>query len=51
MIHSKPKRLLLISLIVVIFCVLAAMTPLGARTSMIIRFQIAELSADNSNDE
>ena len=51
MIHSKPKRLLLISLIVVIFCVLAAMTPLGARTSMIIRFQVAELSADNSNDE
>ena len=51
MIHSKPKRLLLISLIVVIFCVLAAMTPLGARTSMIIRFQIAELSADDSNDE
>ena len=50
MIHLKPKRLL-ISLIVVIFCVLAAMTPLGARTSMIIRFQIAELSADNSNDE
>ena len=51
MIHSKPKRLLLISLIVVIFCVLAAMTPLGARTSMVLRFQIAELSADNSNDE
>ena len=51
MIHLKPKRLLLISLIVVIFCVLAAMTPLGARTAMIIRFQIAELSADDSNDE
>ena len=50
MIHLKPKRLL-ISLIVVIFCVLAAMTPLGARTSMVLRFQIAELSADNSNDE
>ena len=27
------------------------MTPLGARTSMVLRFQIAELSADNSNDE
>ena len=51
MAHLKPKQLLLIGLIVVIFCVLAAMTPLGARTAMIIRFQIAELSADNSNDE
>lgn len=51
MIHLKSKRLLLISLIVVIFCVLAAMTPLGVRTAMIIRFQIAELSADDSNDE
>ena len=51
MAHLKPKRLLLISLIAVIFCVLAAMTPLGARTTMIIRFQIAELSADDSNDE
>ena len=51
MAHLKPKRLLLISLIVVIFCVFAAMTPLGARTAMVIRFQIAELSADDSNDE
>ena len=51
MAHLKPKRLLLIGLIAVIFCVLAAMTPLGARTTMIIRFQIAELSADDSNDE
>ena len=51
MAHLKPKRLLLIGLIVIIFCVLAAMTPLGARTSMVLRFQIAELSADNSNDE
>ena len=51
MAHLKPKQLLLIGLIVVIFCVLAAMTPLGARTSMVLRFQIAELSADNSNDE
>ena len=51
MAHLKPKRLLLISLIVAIFCVFAAMTPLGARTAMIIRFQVAELSADDSNDE
>ena len=51
MAHLNPKQLLLISLIVIIFCVLAAMTPLGARTSMVLRFQIAELSADNSNDE
>ena len=51
MAHLKPKQLLLIGLIVVIFCVLAAMTPLGARTAMMIRFQVAELSADNSNDE
>lgn len=51
MIHLKPKRVLLISLIVVIFCVLAAMTPLGARTAMMIRFQAVELSADDSNDE
>ena len=49
MAHLKPKRLLLIGLIVIIFCVLAAMTPLGARTA--IRFQVAELSADDSNDE
>ena len=51
MAHLKPKRLLLIGLIVIIFCVLAAMTPLGARTAMMIRFQVAELSADDSNDE
>ena len=51
MAHLKPKQLLLIGLIVVIFCVHAAMTPPGARTSMVLRFQIAELSADNSNDE
>ena len=51
MAHLKPKRLLLIDLIVIIFCVLAAMTPLGARTAMMIRFQVAELSADDSNDE
>ena len=51
MARLKPKRLLLISLIVVIFCVLAAMTPFGARTAMIIRCQVAELSADDSNDE
>ena len=51
MAHLKPKRLLLIGLIVVTFCVLVAMTPLGARTAMIIRFQVAELSADDSNDE
>lgn len=51
MAHLKPKRLLLIDLIVVTFCVLVAMTPLGARTAMIIRFQVAELSADDSNDE
>ena len=49
MAHLKPKRLLLIGLIVIIFCVLAAMTPLGARTAMMIRFQVAELSADDSN--
>ena len=47
MAHLKPKRLLLIGLIVIIFCVLAAMTPLGARTAMMIRFQVAELSADD----
>ena len=51
MAHLKPKRLLLIGLIVIIFCVLAAMTPLGARTAMMIRFQVAELSADDSNDD
>ena len=51
MAHLKPKRLLLIGLIVIIFCVLAAMTPLGAWTAMMIRFQVAELSADDSNDE
>ena len=51
MTHPKPKRLLLISLIVIVFCSLAALTPLGARTAMMIRFQVAELSADDSNDE
>ena len=51
MAHLKPKRLLLIGLIIVAFCVLVAMTPLGTRTTMIIRFQVAELSADDSNDE
>ena len=51
MAHLKPKRLLLIGLIIVAFCVLVAMTPLGPRTAMIIRFQVAELSADDSNDE
>ena len=49
MAHLKPKRLLLIGLIVIIFCVLAAMTPLGARTAMMIRFQVAELSAHDSH--
>ena len=47
MTHPKPKRLLLISLIVIVFCSLAALTPLGARTAMMIRFQVAELSADD----
>ena len=51
MAHLKPKRLLLIGLIIVAFCVLVAMTPLGTRTTMIIRFQVAELSAYDSNDE
>lgn len=51
MTHVRRKRLLFLGLIAVIFCVLAAMTPLGARTAMIIKFQIAELSADDSNDE
>ena len=51
MAHMKPKKLFLIGLIAVIFCVLAAMTPPGARTAMMIRFQIAELSADDSADE
>lgn len=51
MAHLKRKRLLFIGLIAVILCTLAAMTPLGARTAMMIRFQIAELSADDSNDE
>ena len=50
MAHLKPKRLLLIALRIAVFCVLVAMTPLGARTAMIIRFQVAELSADDSND-
>ena len=51
MVHLKSKRLLLIGLIVVILCAAAAMTPLGARTAVMIRFQAAELSADDSNDE
>ena len=51
MAHLKSKRLLLIGLIVVVLCAAAAMTPLGARTAMMIRFQAAELSADDSNDE
>ena len=51
MAHVRGNRRMLIGLMAVIFCVLAALTPLGARAAMIIRFQIAEASADDSNDE
>ena len=50
MAHLKPKRLLLIGLIIVAFCVLVAMTPLNPNH---YDYQVpgAELSADDSNDE
>ena len=49
--HIKTKKLLLIGLIIITFCEITALTPLGARTVVIVRFQIAELLADDSYDE